>query len=702
MAALEQVFAETMPREMGFDYNGMSFQEKEAQEGVPASVIFGLSLLVVFLILAAQYESWSLPFSVLLGIPIAVFGAFLALWLRAFENNVFAQIGLVTLIGLAAKNAILIVEFAKHEHERGKAPADAALAGAKLRLRPILMTAFAFILGVVPLAISTGSGAEARKLLGTAVIGGMLAASLIAIFLIPVSFYVVERLASRGEREAGGGAAGCRAAPRPSREAASERAARARARAVVAAALGCAVGPELRAPRAADAARLPRHSREAHGLASPTCRGGRCSTTTCCRRSSTSRSTTTATSPTAAANVEQRATRAAVQRGELFPQLGYEADAFRGNDTTLGRPDTGPLDGQRLPRAAQRVLGDRRLGPHPARHRGGARASCSPPRRSGAASCSRSSPAWRRPTSSCSSSTSSSRSRAQSVSPSRRRYDLFERQYRGGVVSKLDPLRGEAALAQAAARVPDLERQIVAKENELSRAARAPGRARSRAAARSTTQTVPPEVPAGVPVAAARAPARPDRGRADRWSPRTPRSAWRSPTSSRASDSRRVAGSAERRALATCSTPGTGFWSIGGQALGPLFTFGQTSYTWKAAQAATVASRAAYEGVGAHSRLREVSDALTAREKLVAVRAEQEREVAALRESVRRRADALRRRARDLPRGARRAAAALPAEFALAQVERDQLLAVVQLYRALGGGWNAYDEPPEIPQPIAP
>jgi HAE1 family hydrophobic/amphiphilic exporter-1 len=199
MAALEEVFAATMPREMGFDYSGMSFQEKVAQEGVGAGVIFALSLLVVFLILAAQYESWSLPFSVLLGIPIAVFGAFFAMWLRAFDNNIFAQIGLITLIGLAAKNAILIVEFAKLEYERGLSAAEAALAGAKLRLRPILMTAFAFILGVVPLALSSGSGAEARKLLGTAVIGGMLAASLIAIFLIPVSFYVVERIASRGK-----------------------------------------------------------------------------------------------------------------------------------------------------------------------------------------------------------------------------------------------------------------------------------------------------------------------------------------------------------------------------------------------------------------------------------------------------------------------------------------------------------------------
>ena len=146
--ALEEVFAQTMPREMGYDYSGMSFQEQVASQGVPASAIFGLSLLFVFLILAAQYESWSLPFSVLLTTPVAVFGAFAALWLRAFENNVYAQIGLVMLIGLSAKNAILIVEFAKEEYEGGKSVFDAALAAARLRLRPILMTAFAFILGV--------------------------------------------------------------------------------------------------------------------------------------------------------------------------------------------------------------------------------------------------------------------------------------------------------------------------------------------------------------------------------------------------------------------------------------------------------------------------------------------------------------------------------------------------------------------------
>jgi hydrophobic/amphiphilic exporter-1 (mainly G- bacteria), HAE1 family len=200
MKALEEVFKQVMPQEMGYDYIGMSYQEKKASEGVPISVIFGMSLLFVFLILAAQYESWSLPFGVLLGTPIAVFGAFAFILLRNMEMNLYAQIGLVMLIGLAAKNAILIVEFAKVEYEKGKGIMEAALEGARLRLRPILMTSFAFILGCVPLAIASGSGAVARKVMGTAVIGGMVTATCIAIFIIPATFYLVEKLAHRKDK----------------------------------------------------------------------------------------------------------------------------------------------------------------------------------------------------------------------------------------------------------------------------------------------------------------------------------------------------------------------------------------------------------------------------------------------------------------------------------------------------------------------
>jgi HAE1 family hydrophobic/amphiphilic exporter-1 len=200
MKALEEVFQQTMPGEMGFDYIGMSFQEKKAQEGIPASAIFGFSILCVFLILAAQYESWSLPFSVLLCTPVAVFGAFAGIWVRGLENNVYAQIGLIVLIGLGAKNAILIVEFAKTRYEGGQDLAESALEGARLRLRPILMTSLAFLLGVLPLAFSEGAGAVARQIMGSAVMGGTTAATVIAVFLIPVTFYVVEKL-SKGRKK---------------------------------------------------------------------------------------------------------------------------------------------------------------------------------------------------------------------------------------------------------------------------------------------------------------------------------------------------------------------------------------------------------------------------------------------------------------------------------------------------------------------
>jgi HAE1 family hydrophobic/amphiphilic exporter-1 len=226
-AALEDVFKQTMPREMGFDYSGISYQEQKAREGVPASVIFALSLLFVFLILAALYESWTLPFSVLLSTPVAVFGAFGVLWLRRWltsiylppymdqiESDVYSQIGLVMLIGLAAKNAILIVEFAKDQYDAGKPLADSALEGARLRLRPILMTSFAFILGCVPLWVAAGAGSVARQIMGTTVIGGMLAASLVGIFFVPAIFYLVEKW-SGAEKEHAEGTLPAAPAPAP-------------------------------------------------------------------------------------------------------------------------------------------------------------------------------------------------------------------------------------------------------------------------------------------------------------------------------------------------------------------------------------------------------------------------------------------------------------------------------------------------------
>jgi HAE1 family hydrophobic/amphiphilic exporter-1 len=214
--ALEQTAKEVLPPEMSYEWADMSYQERKAP-GV--ALVFALAILLVFLVLAAQYESWGLPFSVLLGTPFAAFGAFFGLWLArhfstSYVNNVFAQIGLIMLIGLAAKNAILIVEFAKMLHEQGKGLVESALESAKLRFRPILMTAFAFILGVTPLLTASGAGAEARKVMGRAVFSGMLIATLIGVCLIPVLFVAVEKLTGRG-RHASPPAGGTAAAGAP-------------------------------------------------------------------------------------------------------------------------------------------------------------------------------------------------------------------------------------------------------------------------------------------------------------------------------------------------------------------------------------------------------------------------------------------------------------------------------------------------------
>jgi len=204
LAALEEVAAATLDAGAGYDWADMSYQEKRAAGS--SAVVFAFAILLVFLILAAQYESWTLPFSVLLGTPFAAFGAFLGLWLMRFAsesyvNNVFAQIGLVMLIGLAAKNAILIVEFARAKMHEGMGIVESALEGAKLRFRPILMTAFAFILGVVPLVRASGAGAEGRKVMGMAVFAGMLIATIIGVVLIPVLFTFVEKVTGGGKHK---------------------------------------------------------------------------------------------------------------------------------------------------------------------------------------------------------------------------------------------------------------------------------------------------------------------------------------------------------------------------------------------------------------------------------------------------------------------------------------------------------------------
>jgi hydrophobic/amphiphilic exporter-1 (mainly G- bacteria), HAE1 family len=197
MKALEETFHQTMPLDMGFDYSGMSYQENKAAQGLPSWVVFALSILFVFLILAAQYESWTLPFSVLLSTPVAILGAYVALNARALENDVFATIGLIMLIGLSAKNAILIVEFAKANYEKGESIADAALDAARLRLRPIIMTALAFIFGCLPLWFASGAGGVSRQILGTVVVGGMLLSTALGILFVPVTFAFVEYLSHR-------------------------------------------------------------------------------------------------------------------------------------------------------------------------------------------------------------------------------------------------------------------------------------------------------------------------------------------------------------------------------------------------------------------------------------------------------------------------------------------------------------------------
>jgi multidrug efflux pump subunit AcrB len=196
VTAMERAAAVALPRDFAFEWTGITYQELKA--GSIATVVFVLAIVFVFLILAAQYESWSMPFMVLFAVPLALFGAFLALFVRGLQTDVYSQIGFVMLIGLSAKNAILIVEFAKRRRQEGLSIVDAAMEAARLRLRPILMTAFAFILGVVPLMIASGAGAASRQSIGTTVFGGMLAATILTLLFVPVFYAAIETFRERG------------------------------------------------------------------------------------------------------------------------------------------------------------------------------------------------------------------------------------------------------------------------------------------------------------------------------------------------------------------------------------------------------------------------------------------------------------------------------------------------------------------------
>jgi hydrophobe/amphiphile efflux-1 (HAE1) family protein len=205
VVAMQRAAAAALPNDFGFEWTGITFQELKA--GSIATVVFGLAIVFVFLILAAQYESWTMPFMVLFAVPLALFGAFLALWVRQMQIDVYSQIGFVMLIGLAAKNAILIVEFAKRRREEGLEIVEAAMEAGRLRLRPILMTAFAFILGVLPLVFATGAGAASRQSIGTTVFGGMLAATVLTLIFVPVFYAVIEQWRERGPAKAPAAAA---------------------------------------------------------------------------------------------------------------------------------------------------------------------------------------------------------------------------------------------------------------------------------------------------------------------------------------------------------------------------------------------------------------------------------------------------------------------------------------------------------------
>jgi HAE1 family hydrophobic/amphiphilic exporter-1 len=667
--AMEEVFRETMPPEMGFDYIGMSFQEQKAAQGVPPAAIFGLSFLFVFLILAALYESWSLPFSVLLGTPIAVFGAFAALFCRQMVNNVYAQIGLVMLIGLAAKNAILIVEFARIEYENGKSIIDAALTGARIRLRPILMTSFAFILGSAPLWFATGSGAVSRRILGTVVIGGMLAATCIAVCLIPVTFYIVESLAARKTRMA------VKLAP---------------AAGLVVFCLftaplwsGCAVGPNYkRATIESPASYRSNPDMATNSFADldwwsvyrdPVLQS-------LIREAFTNNYDLRI----AVARIEQERALAAQARSAFFPSVGYSGAVSQGRNDLYGNPfpNNGASFGSAI--TTLNAFWEVDLWGRVRRLNEAARARFLA-----------SEEARRGIRISLLSDVASYYFRlleldrelqidAYTTNSFSDSVKIFTRRVEGGTSSALESSRAEAALADANSATPSVLEQIVITEDALCiLLGRLPGPV-PRGYTNFADMT-PPEVPAGLPSLLLER--RPDIREAEQLAHAANADVGESvaeffPKIGLTAFLGRVSPELSAFTLGSANA-----WGVAADATGPIFEGGRLIGQYHQTKAARDEAVLHYRQTALFA-FRDVSDALVSRQRLAEIRDQQAQEVASLATAVRLSTERYLAGKANYYEVLEAQQQLFPAQLSLARTERDQLLAVVALYKALGGGWQ--------------
>jgi NodT family efflux transporter outer membrane factor (OMF) lipoprotein len=670
ISALEDVFAQTMPPEMGYDYSGISFQEKKAQQGVSPSLIFGLSLLVVFLVLAALYESWSLPFSVLLSTPVAVFGAFFVLWLRRLvtgwflppymvqiENDVYSQIGLVMLIGLTAKNAILIVEFAKEAHEGGQSLSDAALAAARLRLRPILMTSFAFVLGCVPLWTASGAGSVARQIMGTTVIGGMLAATLIAIFVIPALFVVVERL-SRRTLTVG---------------------------LVTALSSGCIAGPNYTKPMAPQPAVYRGVSPEQAVKSDPSSFGdqtwGDAFQDEALRDLIRSALTQNYDVRIAAARILQARALLGITRADQLPEVNATASAFNERfPEGAGRPaiDTSAVQVSVALGWELDFWGKFRRATESAR-----------------ASLLAEEWAQRQVVSSLVSGVASayfqlreydleleiSRQTLSSRQDSLRLTQLLADR---GATSLLDVRQAEQLVFGAGATIPDLERRIEQQENFISillgENPGAIGRGR-----RLVEQPRPPEVPAGLPSSLLER--RPDILQAEQELVAANAQIGVAKADYFPRIALTAAGGAQSSALARLFSGPAGLWSFGASALQPVFDGSRIRNRVRFAEARAQEATLVYQRT-VQQAFREVSDALVAYRKSQEFRVQQQQLTTAAEDAT---------RLSNMRYGAGATSylevldsetRVFTAQLALAQAQLRELQSLVEIYRALGGGWQ--------------